>query len=105
EATGHRLFKPFVLGDCSKLPPREWLYEPIYIRKYTTLTTARGGTGKSSLVMTEAVAMATGRDLLGVAPFGQLRVAYWNGEDPEEELQKRLHAICKRYGITPEDLD
>ena len=30
--------------------------------------------------------MACGKDLLGVEPADKLRVLYWNGEDPLEEL-------------------
>ena len=53
-------FSAFKLGDPRDIPPRDWIYKPVHIRKYLTLTTARGGTGKSSLVLAEAVAMATG---------------------------------------------
>ena len=91
-------FTPFVLPDKPP-PPRDWIYPNIYIRQNVTLTTARGGTGKSTLIMTESVAMATGRALLGVDPLPGLRVAYWNGEDSPEELLRRLYAICKHYGI------
>jgi hypothetical protein len=63
-----------------------------------------GRLGKSSLVLVEALAMATGRPLLGDWPEGRLRAWYWSGEDPNDETQRRLIAACKRYGITSEDL-
>jgi RecA-family ATPase len=60
--------------------------------------------GKSSLDMVEAVAMATGRNLLGEQLEECLRVWYHNGEDPIDEIERRLYAICRRYGITRADL-
>src|SRR5262249_20795431 len=66
-------------------------------------TIAPGGTGKSSLLLTEAIAMATGKPLLGIL-CPRRRVAIWNGEDPMDELQRRIAAICKYYRITPEEI-
>jgi hypothetical protein len=58
--------------------------------------------------MVEAVAMATGRDLLGVGfdrmPRAPLRVLVWNGEDPKVELELRLAAIQKHYGVPDAEL-
>ena len=92
-------FTPLVLPNKPP-PPREFIYPGVYIRRNLTLTTARGGTGKSTIVMAENVAMATKLPLLGINPIGDLRVAYWNGEDSPEELERRLYAICKHYDIT-----
>jgi hypothetical protein len=50
------------------IPPREWLYGRHYQRGVVSGTVAPGGRGKSSLVMVEAVAMATCRNLLGEQP-------------------------------------
>jgi hypothetical protein len=43
--------------------------------------------------------MVTGRNLLNAKPKGQLRVWYWNGEDPMEELQRRFAAVALHYGL------
>src|SRR5262249_60949417 len=67
-------------------------------------TVAPGGTGKSSLVMVEAIAMATGRDLLGEGAKEPLRVWYHNGEDNMTELERRLAGICQHYGIPLEEV-
>lgn len=95
---------PFVLQDPSTLPRREWLYGTHLIRKEISATLAPGGVGKTSLGVAEAVAMATGRPLLGVHVAKPLRVWLWNGEEPQEELMRRLHAVCLRYDITSRDL-
>ena len=73
---------PYVWTDPSTAPMRQWLYKPGYIRKYISAVFARTKLGKSSLVLVEAMAMATNRALLGVQPSSRLRVWYWNGEDP-----------------------
>ncbi len=56
--------------------------------------------------MVEAIAMATGRALLGTHPTcGKLKVWIWNGEDPLEEMERRVAAICIHYGIDHAELD
>jgi hypothetical protein len=50
--------------------------------------------------------MAVGRDLLdGSKPITRLRVWYWNGEDPKDEIQRRIAAICLHYKIEQKDLE
>jgi AAA domain len=95
---------PFVLPDPATIKPREWLYASHYARGYVGVTVAPGGVGKSSLALVEAVAMATGKDLLGDRPRGPLKVWAVNGEDPYEEIERRIAAICLHYGITAEDI-
>lgn len=95
---------PFVLRDPRAIPPRRWLYGRHYIRRFTTATVAPGGLGKTSLVLVEALAMVTGKPLLGVRVPERLRVWVWNGEDPHEEIERRLTAACLHYGITADDI-
>ena len=49
--------------------------------------------------------MASGRALLGIKPVQKVRVWYWNGEDPEEETDRRLAAACPHFGIRPEEIN
>ncbi len=95
---------PFNWTDPTKIPLRQWLYRPHYIRKFLSCTISTGGVGKSSLTIAEALAMATGKSLLGVAPQQALRVWYWNGEDPFDELQRRFAAACIHYSISKKDI-
>ncbi|MBR1216520.1 AAA family ATPase [Bradyrhizobium sp. U87765 SZCCT0131] len=92
---------PFVWRHPSSIPPREWLYGRHYIRRFLSATVAPGAAGKSSLILAEAIAMASGRPLLGVKVQQPLRVWVWNGEDPLEELQRRVGAIMLHFGIDP----
>lgn len=97
--------RPFVWRDPSTLPRREWLYGHHLIRKFVSATFSPGGVGKSSLVMTEAMAMASGKSLLGVPIRKRLNVAYWNGEDPYEETERRAFACALHHGLGAEDLE
>ena len=96
--------RPFVPIDEASLPTRAWLYGKHYQRGTVSLTAGPGGMGKSSLDMVEAVAMATGCNLLGEQPEEMLRVWYHNGDDPQDELDRRLVAICKHYRIPQAEL-
>ena len=95
---------PFIWIDPSKIPPRRWLYRPHYIRQFCSLTLSTGGVGKSSMLIAEALALATGKPLLGIKPVQRLRTWYFNGEDPVEELQRRFAAVAKHYRITEADI-
>lgn len=94
---------PFQWTAPSAIPPRRFLYGRHIARKYLSATIAPGGVGKSSLVLTEALAMASGRALLGIEPSRPLNVWYWNGEDPIDETQRRVAAICIHHTISPDD--
>lgn len=90
--------------DPSSIPPREFLYGGHYVRQFVSATIAPTKVGKSSLGIAEALAMASGKPLLGVEPRGQFRVRIWNGEDPWDEMVRRIAAAIKHYGLTREDL-
>lgn len=96
---------PFVYRSPETLPRREWLYGRQYIRRFVSGTVASGGMGKSALALVEAIAMVTGRDLLGHRPRGKLRVWYINGEDPRDEIDRRIGGILLRYGIAAEEIE
>ncbi len=94
----------YVWMDMTKIPKRDILYGRHLYRSFLSATVSPGGLGKSSLVMAEALAMVTGRDLLGEQSKRPVSVWYWNGEDPMDELQRRFAAATKHYGIKEEDL-
>lgn len=86
------------------VPPREWLFGRHLIRAYISGTVSPGGIGKSSLEIAEAISLATGKNLTGTQPHGTYRVWYINLEDPLEEIQRRVVATLKHYGLTKADL-
>jgi hypothetical protein len=95
---------PYQWVDACKIPPRDLLYGRHFFRKFLSVTVSPGGLGKSSNAIVEALAMVTGRTLLGEDPKSRLSVWYWNGEDPAEELQRRIAAAALHYGIKADDL-
>jgi hypothetical protein len=68
-------------------------------------TVAPGGVGKSSLAIVEALAIATGRPLLGIMPNERTKVWLYNGEDSYDELQRRVAAVAKHFDISPRELE
>lgn len=94
----------FVLPSEQDIPRREWLYGRHLIRGFTAATVAPGGVGKSQQAIADALAMATGRTLVRNEPVKRLRAWYWNGEDPIDEITRRIAATAKHYGITRDDL-
>jgi hypothetical protein len=99
--------KVFRLVDPKTIPPRPWIYGKHYMRGMVSATAGIGGAGKSTLLLVEALSMALGVDLLNgrePLPLGRIRVWVHNGEDPYEELQRRIGAIAIHYGITDEEL-
>jgi len=93
--------------DPQDIPPRQSLYGRHYIRGAIGATIAAGGRAKTTLAIYEAISMATGRNLkTGEAlPCGPLRVSLLNGEEDQDELDRRVAAACQCYGITKGDLD
>jgi hypothetical protein len=91
------------INSCD-IQPRQWLFDRHYVRKFLTATVSGSGVGKSSHALLDAISMASGRNLLTGAAMRPLRVWYWNGEDPHEELQRRIQAIALHYGLTEGDL-
>jgi hypothetical protein len=96
---------PFIWRDPSTVEPREWLYGKHLIRGFASATYATGGVGKTSTLIVEKLALITQRPLLGIRPRKRCRVWIWNGEDPHNELERRLHAACLHYSIKREDVE
>jgi len=92
--------------DPATIPPREFLYGRHYIRKTIGATIGAGGRGKTTGAIFEAIEMAIGRDLAtGEAlSVGPLRVGCLNAEEDQDELDRRVAAVCQRYNITKADL-
>jgi hypothetical protein len=97
------VLEPFKVEE-ETLPAREWLYGHHMIRGFLTATVAPGGMGKSSLIIVEALSMVTQKPLLGVTVYEPLKVLYWCGEDPKDELDRRFSAAMDHYGLTQSDL-
>ena len=93
--------------DAATIPPRAFLYGgKHYARKYIGASIGSGGRLKTSHGLFEAIEMASGRNFTsGVeSSDGPLRVLFLNAEEDQDELDRRLAALCLRYNITKPDL-
>lgn len=104
DSDANEMFRRWTPINPLALPKREFLYGNHYIKDYLSVTVAPGGVGKSTLVMTEVLAMVTGRPLLGIEPSKKSNVMYFNAEDPLEEIQRRIIALCQHYAIPQSDI-
>lgn len=95
----------FVWQDPRSIPPRPWLFGHHYMRGMVSATAGVGGAGKTSLLIVEALCLATGRDLLSRGePLSIGPQHVWlHNEDPMDELQRRIAATCIQYRVAPED--
>ncbi|OJU88984.1 MAG: hypothetical protein BGO13_02505, partial [Burkholderiales bacterium 66-5] len=64
---------------------------------------AHGGTGKSTIALMLCVAVATGRELFGIATEAA-RVVFVSLEDSGDVVRHRLAHICREWGIAPEQI-
>src|SRR5262249_2622558 len=100
-------FKPirFVYRPAIEIPRRECLYVDHYFRKFVSGTVAPGGVGKSSLDIAEAIAMMLRKEWFGPAPETALKCWYVNGEEPEDEMERRIAAACTHHGVDARELE
>jgi hypothetical protein len=87
--------------DVTKVPRRQWLYGQHYIRGLVTSSVAEGGVGKSTLAVAEAICLSAGDGALRFPVEEQVKVWYWNGEEPRAEIKRRVHAACQHHKIDP----
>jgi hypothetical protein len=89
----------------SGLPePRQWLMSRQFCRGFLSGLVAPGDVGKTTLRLTQAIELATRRELLGNRIYQRCRVLVISLEDDREELRRRLLAICRHHGIDPGEL-
>ena len=105
ESIDDGLASRFIWIDPAKFPRRRFLYGTSYIRKFLSVDVAPGGVGKSSLALVELLAIASGKDLLGITPTETGCVWYHNGEDPLEEVDRRIIGAALHFEIEPAVLE
>ncbi len=90
----------FPLVSVSEIPKRRFIYGYAYMRGTVTVTAGEGGSGKSALHVVEALAIATGRDLLETKrPIERCKVWMIALEDDENEMQRRVAGAMMHYNI------
>lgn len=97
--------KPFAYRDPSTIPVRPWLYGRQILRGSVTAVVAPGGVGKTTLLIGTALALVTGRSILGHnVRDGPHRVWLWNLEDSGDELTRTVTGAMKHWGISEADI-
>ena len=98
------VLRPFVYRNPSTIPVRPWVFGRHFMRGTVSADAGPPGVGKSFAALGEMLAMTSGRSLLGDAPPKPLRVWYW-GEDPADEIDRRVLGAMKHYGIDPGEIE
>jgi len=97
---------PYQFQDAHSLPRRPWLYGYQLLRGSVFLVVAPGATGKSALMTGMALALCTGRPLLGADVWGgPKRVWMWNLEDGLNDLAFSIQGAALHWDIGPADID
>jgi len=72
---------------------KDWSTEDIH------LTTADGGTGKTTLKLYESICLALGERFLGFIPEQRGKTLFITGEDSDVKLAAMLGQICEQMGL------
>lgn len=98
--------KPTPLEDFDPhaIPPREWIVPALLARTFVTALISPGGTGKTQFAASIGLALSAGRsDILGFDVPKRAKVWYWNQEDDQDELRRRIGAVREHFGINTAD--
>ena len=96
--------EPYTVDDDRSLPMWDHLYSKHLLRGTVSGTAADGGGGKSTMSIAEALAMASGKPLLGVQVPYPMRVLLINFEDDRNTMKKRINAAMHHHKLTEADL-
>lgn len=90
----HKLLHFLDPVECFSVEPKKQdQILPGLVSKTVGGLTAPGGVGKSQFAIQAGLSVAAGKDLFGIGASGEGKVLYLAGEDPDEELHRRLHAL------------
>jgi hypothetical protein len=84
---------------ASKIPPRTWAYGKFLLFGSAAVIGAVDGAGKGAVAVVKALAMITGKPLLGERVWRTGPVAIISYEDDEDEWHRRIAAACIHFDI------
>lgn len=97
--------RPFQWINPATIPARRWVYGRQLLAGQLSTIIAAGGTGKTSLTVGMALAIVTGRPLLGQAVWsGAGRVWIWSHEERKVELDRMVMAAALHWRLAEEDI-
>ena len=96
---------PYECRDPKQIPVRPWVYGRQLLRGSLSLVVAPGATGKTALLVGTALALASGRDLLGKRVWDRpQKVWLWNLEDSTDEIARLIEGGRIHWDISAEDI-
>jgi hypothetical protein len=105
-AVRKRSIKAIPVRDLSQIrvPPRQFAIGLRYQFGTVSVGASPGGVGKTTLSTMEAIGWVIGQSLTG--EYMRARGNAWviSAEESQEELERRVSAICRFYRIDPADL-
>ncbi len=90
--------------DPAQIPLRRWLLGNRRSVGEVTVDAGPPGTNKSTLMLTDAVAIATGRKILNDEVHERGAVLFLAGEDARRDVEARIAGILEFYDIAPAEL-
>jgi hypothetical protein len=88
--------------DTDPIPPRRWLLQHTFCRKFVSALVGAGGDGKTAIRYAQYLAVATGRNLTGEYVYHRARVLILCLEDHLDETRRRVTAAMIHHRITRE---
>jgi hypothetical protein len=85
--------------DATKIPPRPWAYGNYLLFGTAAVLGAVDGAGKGAIAVVTALAMITGKPLLGERVWRKGPVAIISYEDDVDEWHRRIAAACLHYEL------
>lgn len=85
--------------DVDPPPPRGWLLDNIFCRRFVSSLYGDGGTGKTGLRYAQYLSLATGKLLTNEYVFQRCRVLIVSLEDDDRELRRRIRAARLHHKI------
>ena len=101
-------FTIFDARQIDSIEDVEWLVNPLIPRGAVSLIAGKPGVGKSGLVISIMVALATGRaEISGLRPGaipGPARTAMIGFEDDRRIIEPRLHAVMRAWNVKADEI-
>lgn len=98
-------FTPIPWDQSEGVGMRQWVYGHFLTRGFVSVLGAPGGYGKTAHAQAIALAIVTGREILGETVHEPGRVAIWNLEDPFDEMLRRFRAAALYYDVGPLEVE
>lgn len=84
---------------------RPFILDPFISSSGVTVMYGEGGLSKSLVALALGISVSTGVPIFGNAPYVTGPVVYFDYEDDSRAHNTRMAAICRSFGINPQDVE